>query len=65
MKFIVPAGTLGEGLHYMSWRRSLSVVSTVPPPLRYPALFTVVPKSHDLCKIKGSCITISDWVILF
>lgn len=36
-----------------------------PTPTRYPALLTVVPKSHDLCKIKGSCITISDWVILF
>lgn len=66
---LIPSGTLGEALHYMSCRRSLSVaslVSTVPPhPPRYPALLTVVPKSHNLCKIKGSCITISDWVILF
>lgn len=36
-----------------------------PPLPHYPALLTVVPKSHDLCKIKGSCITISDCVILF
>lgn len=55
----------GRGSHWVSCCHSLSgasVVSTIP---MLPVLLTVVLKSHDLGKIKGSCITISDWVIFF
>lgn len=35
----------------------------VGTPLAFPTVRS--QKSHDLRKIKGSCITISDWVFLF
>lgn len=46
----------GEGLLFTThWR--------VATPLAHPTVSS--QKSHDLRKIKGSCITISDWVFLF